>query len=244
MKLLEPRIQPIQKNELTTEQRKLLDPLGQTGRLNVFKTLIRYPKLFQRFLVFGRYILEESALPPRDRELLILRTACLCQAEYEWSHNAISGEQAGLTNKEIPRIMKGPNTKGWSSFDAALLGAVDELYKNTFISDSTWDALARRYSEQHLVDRLYSGCIQPCINGFNQHWGSIGWRCSWFSQVKWDHSVRSEVRDLNEISSTRNEGEKKAKLFQLCCVYTSVVFKLGGHVYPELFSYSLVNSCL
>jgi alkylhydroperoxidase family enzyme len=156
MELLKPRIQPVQENELTTDQRDLLDPLGQSGRLNVFRTLVRYPKLFQRFLVFGRYVLEESELPPRDRELLILRAACLCQAEYEWSHHAISGKQAGLTDKEILCIMEGPNAKGWSSFDAALLRAVDELHKNMFISDLTWDALARRYTEQQLVDLVFT----------------------------------------------------------------------------------------
>ena len=126
MKLLKPRIQPVQKNELTSEQRELLDQLGQSGRLNVFRTLIRYPKLFQRFLVFGRYVLEESTLPSRDRELLILR------------------------------IIKGPNAKGWSSFDAALLRAVDELHEDMFISDSTWDALAKRYTEQQLVDLVFT----------------------------------------------------------------------------------------
>lgn len=166
MKLLKPRIQPLQKNELTTEQRELLDPLGRAGRLNVFSTLIRYPKLFQRFLVFGRYILEESSLPPRDKELLILRTACLCQAEYEWSHHAISGKQAGLTNKEILRIMKGPNAEGWSSFDAALLRAVDKLHKDTFISDSTWDVLAGRYTEQQLADLVFTVGVYSLVSMF------------------------------------------------------------------------------
>lgn len=156
----------MQKNELTTEQRQLLDPLGQSGRLNVFRTLIRYPKLFQRFLVFGRYILEESALPLRDRELLILRTAWLCRTEYEWSHHAISGKQAGLTNKEISRIMEGPNVKGWRSFDAMLLRAADELHEDTFISDSTWDALARRYTEQQLVDLVFTVGVYNLVSMF------------------------------------------------------------------------------
>jgi 4-carboxymuconolactone decarboxylase len=156
MKLPKPRIQPVQKNELTSEQRDLLDQLGQSGRLNVFRTLIRYPKLFQRFLVFGRYVLEESTLASRDRELLILRTACLCRAEYEWSHHVISGKEVGLTDREILRIIKGPNAKGWSSFDAALLRAVDELHEDMFISDSTWDALAKRYTEQQLVDLVFT----------------------------------------------------------------------------------------
>jgi alkylhydroperoxidase family enzyme len=156
MKLLKPRIQPLQKNELTTEQQELLDSLGQVGSLNLFKTLVRHPKLFQRFLPFGAYILQESTLPPRDRELLILRIAWLCQAEYEWSHHAIIGKQAGLTDKEILRITKETNTKGWSSFDATLLQAVDELHKDAFISNSTWGALAEHYTEQQLMDLIFT----------------------------------------------------------------------------------------
>jgi len=156
MKLLKPRIQPLQENELTTEQRELLDSLGQVGRLNLFKILIRHPKLFQRFLPFGGYILQESTLPPRDRELLILRIAWLCQAEYEWSHHAIIGKQAGLTDQEILRITKGPNARGWSSFDATLLQAVDELHKDAFISSSTWNALAEQYIEQQLMDLIFT----------------------------------------------------------------------------------------
>jgi len=155
MKLLKPRIQPLQKNELTTGQRELLDSLGQAGRFNVFRVLIRHPKLFQRFLPFAIYI-HTSTLPSRDRELLILRIAWLCQAEYEWAHHAISGKQAGLTDQEILRITKGPNVEGWSSFDATLLQAVDELHKNAFISDSTWVALAEQYTEQQLMDLVFT----------------------------------------------------------------------------------------
>lgn len=154
MKLPKPRIQPLQKNELTAEQRRLLDPLGQADSLNAFKTLVRYPKLFQRFLSLVIYVLQESALPSRDRELLILRIAWLCQAEYEWSHHVVSGKQAGLTDQEILRITKGPKAEGWGSFEAALLQAVDELHKDAFISNSTWVTIAEQYTEQQLADLI------------------------------------------------------------------------------------------
>ena len=78
MKLLKPRIQPVQKSEWTTEQRKLLEPFGPADRkflesTNDFKTFIRHPKLFQGWMVYALYIGRESTLQPRDRELLILR---------------------------------------------------------------------------------------------------------------------------------------------------------------------------
>jgi 4-carboxymuconolactone decarboxylase len=156
MKLTKPRIQPLKKSACTTEQLKLLETLGPAGSLNAFTTLVRHPKLFQRSLPLLSYVLQESTLPPRDRELLILRSAWLCRTEYEWSLHSVSGKQAGLSNREILRITKGPNAKGWSTFDTALLQATDELRKDTCISDSTWAALAKKYSEQQLMDLVFT----------------------------------------------------------------------------------------
>lgn len=170
MKLAKPRIQPLQKNEQTTEQSELLDRLGPAARMNAFKTLVRCPKLLQRVLPLVIYVLQESALPARDKELLILRIAWLCRAEYEWSHHAVSGKQAGLTGQEILRITKGPNAEGWSSFDASLLQAVDELDRDAFISNSTWLALAKKYTEQQLADLVFTvgtyNLVSMALNSF------------------------------------------------------------------------------
>jgi alkylhydroperoxidase family enzyme len=161
MKLPEPRIQPVQKSEWTTEQRKLLESFGQADReflesTNDFKTFICHPKLIKRWLAFAIYIGRESTLQPRDKELLILRTCWLCQAEYPWSWHAVFGKQAGLTDQEILRITKGPNAEGWSSFDTTLLQAVDELQEEAFISNATWAALAERYTEQQIMDLVFT----------------------------------------------------------------------------------------
>jgi 4-carboxymuconolactone decarboxylase len=156
MKLSKPRIKPLKKNECTTEQLRLLNTLGPARNMNAFKTLVRHPRLFQRFLPPVVYILQESTLPPRDRELLILRIAWLCQAEYEWSHHSTSGKQTGLNDQEILRITKGPNAKGWTPFDAALLKAADELHKDTCISGSTWTTLAEKYTEHQLMDLIFT----------------------------------------------------------------------------------------
>ncbi len=171
MKLSKPRIQPLQKEELTTEQLELLNQFSpRASDTNVFRTLIRHPKSFQRKLPFDIYIQRESTLPPRDKELLILRIGWLCQAEYEWAAHAKSGKRAGLTDQEILRITKGPDAEGWSSFDATLLQAVDELHKDAFISDSTWTALSKQYSEQQIMDLIFTvgqyNMISMLLNSF------------------------------------------------------------------------------
>jgi 4-carboxymuconolactone decarboxylase len=142
MHLRFPRILPVTDEELSEEQRELLAPFG-LHVLNIFRTLARAPKALKRFNVWGGYILSDrNALTPRERELTILRTAWLCGSGYEWTQHSRLGKEAGLSEGEIAAIGRGAKAEGWSSLDAALLTAADELVKTHFITDATWSALA------------------------------------------------------------------------------------------------------
>lgn len=157
MHLNQPRVAPLQESEFNDEARELLEPLRRDGHIyNIFATLARHPQLLKRWLVFGGHVLGKSTLPPRDREIAILRMGWLCKAEYEWGHHVAIGKQVGLDDGDIKRITEGPDASRLDPFEAALLRAVDELHANTFINDSTWKALAERYSTEQLLDLLFT----------------------------------------------------------------------------------------
>jgi alkylhydroperoxidase family enzyme len=157
MRLSKPRLEPLPEEKWDDETRELLDRSRVDGRVfNIFRTLAAHPKLLKRWLVFGNHILYKSTLPPREREMLILRIGWLCRAEYEWGQHVVIGRRAGLTGDEINRIKEGPDTPGWNEFDAMLLRAVDELHANSFISDAVWNALAERYDTQQLLDLIFT----------------------------------------------------------------------------------------
>ena len=155
IRLKEPRIKPVPASEWTAEQQKILNPLKNQADgsiLNLYPTLARNPKMADRFLTFASYILRESSLPPREREILILRIGWLCRSEYEFGQHTLVGKAVGLTSEEITRITEGPDAPGWDPFDATLLRAVDELHADAFIGDATWNALSNRYNETQLMD--------------------------------------------------------------------------------------------
>ena len=155
VRLKEPRIKPLAEPEWTEEQRKILTPLKRDGRtLNIFGTIGRHPKMLQGWLPFISYVLRDSTLPPRDREILILRIGWLCQSEYEFGQHTLMGKAAGLSSEEISRIPEGPNASGWNPFEATLLRAADELHSDAFITEATWNALAKRYDEKQLMDLI------------------------------------------------------------------------------------------
>ena len=157
MKLATPRLDPIQPKDWTDEIKKILQPNVEKGTVfNIFKTLSHHPDLFRRWLVFGNHVLFKSTLPPRERELIILRIGWLCEAEYEWAQHVLIGKEAGLTAEEIDRIKAGPNARGWSEADKLLLQATDELRKDAFITDATWNGLSQHFDSKQLMDVVFA----------------------------------------------------------------------------------------
>jgi alkylhydroperoxidase family enzyme len=135
----------------------VLGRVARDGRvLNIYATLARHPKLLKRWSVFGAHVLFRSTLPPRERELLILRTGWLCRSEYEWGQHVIIAKREGVTDEEIARVKDGPDAAGWAEPDRALLRAADELLDDAFISDATWQALAERFDTPQLIDIVFT----------------------------------------------------------------------------------------
>ena len=94
--------------------------------------------------------------PPRDRELLILRTGYLCRSDYEWAQHAALGLRIGLTNEELTRLTHGPDAAGWTPADATLLRAADELHRDQHISDATWARLRERFDDRQMMDIIFT----------------------------------------------------------------------------------------
>ena len=99
------------------------------------------------------YMSERSTLTPRHRELLILRTAWLTGKQPIWASRVPIAKTEGLTAAEIRRVAEGPPA-GWSSFEATLLRLADELYRNSSVTDATWNTLAVDYDILRLMDAV------------------------------------------------------------------------------------------
>ncbi len=156
MRLEVPRIPPLPESEWTAEVEQVLPRLGGAGAgsLNVFTTLARHPGLLKPWLAFGHHVLSRSTLPPRERELLILRTAWTCQSAYEFHHHTRIGMACGLSHEEIKKLTG--DAEAWTGRDAALVRAVDELHADQMIGDATWTALRADWSEQQIIDLLFT----------------------------------------------------------------------------------------
>ena len=50
------------------------------------------------------------------------------------------------------KIAGGPTATGWEPFEAVLLNAADELYRDSVISDRTWNKMAARFDNTMLIN--------------------------------------------------------------------------------------------
>ncbi|HUP23099.1 MAG TPA: carboxymuconolactone decarboxylase family protein [Thermoanaerobaculia bacterium] len=149
-----PRLLPVAEEGRSAAQVAML---ASRPDFNIYRTLAHHPELYEQWSGFGRFVLNGSSLPAREREIVMLRMGWLCQSEYEWAQHArIAEESAGMTVEEIRRIAEGPDAPGWSDFERALLRMTDELRYDAKISDATWSALRAQYSEQQVMEALFT----------------------------------------------------------------------------------------
>lgn len=123
---------------------------------NILSTFVNHPDLTKAFLRFNVHLLFKSTLPPRLRELAILRVAHRTESEYEWFQHVKLGQREGLTEDEIAGVQRGEAT---DKFDRMVLVAVDELMDRYELSDDTWSALGERFDEKQRMDFVFTvGC--------------------------------------------------------------------------------------
>ena len=126
-------------------------PDGPMGPLNIFKVIGRHPKMLDGFGRLGGFLLSGKGFPPRERELVILRTGWRGNSVYEWGQHVLIGRREGVTDAEITRL-RTPGLAGWSDADRPLIAFADELCQTINVSDATWNALASRFSEEQMIE--------------------------------------------------------------------------------------------
>jgi 4-carboxymuconolactone decarboxylase len=148
------RIAPLSPDDFTGEQKALV---GDWHHLNFCRVLVQHPGMYRAFLPFLDKLIRGSTLPPRDREILCIRTLALGGDVYEGHHHVSIALKAGMTQAEIEAAKTGG--AGLAQFDQSLARAAEELVRQQCVSDSTWACLAQRYSREQLMEAVFLvGC--------------------------------------------------------------------------------------
>lgn len=179
------RIPPLAVEDFTPEQAELV---GDWTHLAFSRVLVRHPQAYRIFLPYIDKVIRGSKLPPRDREVIVLRLLALCDEVYELHHHAMIARNAGMSDAEIAAAQAGEG-ESLSAFDRTLCRAAEELLKDTRIGDATWAALAERYNEEQLMEVVFLGGCYAAMAMLTKSFG-IG--------------LEQQDADYTQITSLRN----------------------------------------
>jgi 4-carboxymuconolactone decarboxylase len=148
-----PRIEPVQvvDAELAAILAKTLIRDGKP--LNVFATLAHHPQLLKRFNALGGLFLSTGSIPPRLREIVILRSAWLSGSIYEFGQHTTIGLGAGLTHSEIA-LLTGDALTEWDADESAVITMTDQLHAKDWVQDATFESLMKRWDAAQVIELL------------------------------------------------------------------------------------------
>jgi len=147
------RIKPVDPpyEEEVKEDFEALMPEG-VEPLNLFRTVAHNPRVLHRMRVGG--LLDEGAIEPREREIVILRTTANCGCEYEWGVHATGFSAAvGLSDEQAAATVHGDqDDSAWSETDSLLIQLADELHETAGVSDELWTELEDNWEPDQLIE--------------------------------------------------------------------------------------------
>lgn len=154
-----PRYAPLTLDEVSPEGHEQVNAMRTAFNIpedrpfpDVSLITLRHPGMFRAQMVLGLEIAAKGTIPPRERELAILRIAQLARAPFEWCEHVDIGKAFGVTPEEIERVIEGSSAPGWTEHEAALLRAIEEMIADHCMSDATWDTLAKTYDEKQMLE--------------------------------------------------------------------------------------------
>lgn len=173
--LQSPRLQKLDENTLTTEQRALAQsiasgPRGQFKMSGPFAIYLHAPTFGELAQKLGGHLRFKTSVSPRLSEFAILCTAQHWKAQYEWAMHEPMAEKAGVKPATIRDIQAGRAPKSAPSDEKALYAFVKELYAKRRVSTPTYNRAKKVLGETGVVELVgilgYYAMVSMTLNTF------------------------------------------------------------------------------
>ena len=134
---------------------------GARGRVSpLYQVLLNSPRLAAGWEHLFTVIRQQTSVPARLRELVILRIAVLNGASYEFEAHVPHALQAGMAQDAVEALRRG-EVKNLSDAESTVLRYTDAMTRDIRVPDALFDELSRRFDAKTLVE------LTATIAGYN-----------------------------------------------------------------------------
>jgi len=113
----------IEKEQAPPEVREIFQKIEDNGAriLNLYKVAAHSPKVFLNLIRLGNSVIGRMELPPRLREIVILRVAKLTGSGYEWAQHTPVALEVGISQKQLDAISDWKSSSAFNNEERAVL---------------------------------------------------------------------------------------------------------------------------
>jgi alkylhydroperoxidase family enzyme len=148
-----PRLPYVDPATAPAEVRETLERLPVN--LNIFRMMAHAETNFRPLLRLGTSILTEQQLPPKLRELAILRVARLSGAEYEWVQHVAIASATGATDAQVAALERGDvEAACFDPVERLVLRFTTEVVERVGASEATVAEMQRHFSSREIVELI------------------------------------------------------------------------------------------
>lgn len=126
----------------------------------VLRTFAHHPVLANAFSPLNIHLLgPNNTLPVKLRQIAIMRLAWVTKATYMWSSHLNTSKSCGLTDEFYAPVQRGADDPYFTPLEATVIRATEDLLNDYKISDDNWNILMAEWTEQQMLDFLFTvGC--------------------------------------------------------------------------------------
>ena len=156
-----PRVQPVQPGtnpDLAALEERIR---GARGRISpLYTVLLNSPELAAGWEHLFTVIRQKTSVPPRLRELVILRIAVLNGADYEFEAHVPHAIAAGMTAEQVERLRR-DDVGGLSFLEKLVVQYTDAMTRDLVVPEALYPQLDQAFDAKTLVE------LTATIAGYN-----------------------------------------------------------------------------
>jgi 4-carboxymuconolactone decarboxylase len=167
------RLPVIDREALTPEDQAVWDRIAavRTGVRGPFGVLMHVPALAGRVAALEDYFRFDAALPPIDRELVIMATAREMGARYPWARHEARGREVGTRTEAIEAVRANGTLEQLTARERLLVEIVRSLLRTHTLSDPLYTQALAELGGRQLIETValigHYSLIGLTVNAFD-----------------------------------------------------------------------------
>jgi 4-carboxymuconolactone decarboxylase len=167
------RLPTINRDALAPEDQAVWDRIAavRTGVRGPFGVLMHVPALAGRVAALEDYFRFDAALPPVDRELVIMATAREMNARYPWARHEARGREVGTRTEAIEAVRADGTLEQLTARERLLVETVRSLLRTHALPEALYTQVLAELGRQQLVETValvgHYSLIGLTVNAFD-----------------------------------------------------------------------------